>query len=209
MRNAVITIVGQKGSGKTTFAKILAAMAKRIVIVDRLFEYEDGEIFTNYERSLEHIARHWRGEFRTVIRYTQDEHWTLFFDFLAKLAHKCPALPVSLLVEEADFFASPHAIEPTLDYLYRYGRHFRINLISVARGDTDLHRSMIQNSDAFVVFRCRRFSHEMRQRFTAEDLQTIRGLDTLTPGAEPKQGKHYLVNPDDAKVSAIWKSAQT
>lgn len=210
MRNALVTITGQKGSGKTQMSNRLIAAAPRALILDRMYEYENGPIFTDYAESLKHIARHWRApQFRTVMRYIHDDDYKNFFRFLAETADRCPSLPVSVFVEEADFFMSPHMIDPGLSYLYRYGRHFRINLVTIARGDTDIHRDAVQNADAFVVMRSRKFSREMREKFDAEELERIRELDTLTPDVEPVKGTHYLTYPDDVDPFDLWRKVQT
>lgn len=208
MRNAVITIVGQKGSGKTTFAKALAALSTRHVIIDRLWEYEEGDIMTNYEHALERLAQLWRRDFRIVVRFRQDQFYSEYFHFLAEVSDRCPFRPVSVTVEEADFFMSPHKIDPHLSYLYRYGRHFKINLISIARGETDIHRDAVANADCFVVFRSHRFSTEMRERFEKEDLQRIRELETLVPGTTPEKDVHYVTYPANVDPFAMWKAVQ-
>lgn len=210
MRNTLLTIVGQKGSGKTQMSKHLSAIAPRLIVIDRLFEYDDGEVFTDYKLALQYLARYWRApSFRAVVRFTQDDEYKNFFRYLAEISDRCPSLPISVIVEEADFFMSPHMIDPGLSYLYRYGRHFRINVVSIARGDTDIHRDAVQNADAFVVMRSRKFSREMREKFTADELEVIRDLQTLEPGTAPVKGTHYLTYPDDADPFDLWRKVQT
>jgi hypothetical protein len=208
MYNAVVTIVGMKGSGKSTFTKTLIAPTPRAIIIDRLFEYEDGEIYTSYENAIQRLGALWRQDFRIIVRFRKDWHYREYFRYLAELSDRAPARPVGLVVEEADFFMKPQFIEPNLSYLFRYGRHFKISLISIARGETDLHRDAIQNADSFVVLRCNRFSKEMRERFDDEQLQVIRKLDTLTPGMSPVKGKHYMTYPDSVDPFELWKGVQ-
>lgn len=210
MRNCVVTVVGQKGSGKTTLAKLLIASAPRAVIIDRLFEHEGDFVTANCEDALDYLATNWRGQFRLVARFNQDEHYALLFRYLSYTTQKIPAQPISVLIEEEDFFASPASIEPTLDYMYKYGRHSRINLLGVARGDTDLHRSIIGNSDCLISMRMHKFSKEMREKFDASELENLRRMETLTPNLTPIKGTHYLVYPDTPEKSvdpfALWRS---
>jgi hypothetical protein len=209
VRNALVTITGQTGSGKSQITTRLIAMTPRVIILDRMFEYESAPIITDYDKSLQYLALNWRApNFAVSLRYTQDEHYKNFFRYLAELSDRCPSLPVSVVVEEADFFMSPHMIDPGLSYLYRYGRHFRINIITIARGDTDIHRDAVQNAHAFVVMRSRKFSREMREKFDVEELERIRELQTLTPGVTPEKGVHYMVFPDDADLFELWRTAQ-
>lgn len=209
MRNALITIVGMKGSGKSTLSTLITADTTRLVTIDRMLEHEDGEVFMSYEKAVERLGELWRKDFRLIVRFREDLHYREYFRYITELSDRCPNRPTSLKVDEADFFMKPQFIEPTLSYLYRYGRHLRVNLISIARGETDMHRDAIQNADSFVVLRCNRFSKEMRERFDDEQLQTIRGLDTLTPGITPVKGQHYMTYPDHIDPFELWKGVQS
>jgi len=207
MRNCIITITGQKGSGKTSFAKQLAKKCSRLIVVDRMVEYE-GDTFSNFDDAIDYLAVRWYGDCAAIIRFDNDLYYRELFRFLFYAASRCPTKPTSVIVEEADFFCSPHAIEPNLEALFKYGRHRHINLVSIARGDTDLHRSVLNNSDCIVSFRARKFSRDMRERFTADELERVQSLETLTPEMEPKNGVHFLVYPPDTDPLALWEEAQ-
>lgn len=203
----MLTILGQKGAGKTTFARWLLAQTPRAVVVDRFLEYE-GAVTGSYDAALDYLAANWRGQFRLVCRFTSDLYYREMFRFLTYTAEKAPTLPISLIVEEADFFARTHYIEPSLHTAYNYGRHWDINLISVARVDTALHRDVIHCSDVLVVFRTRKFNADMRERFSQEELQRLIHLEQLVPGVAPVKGKHYLTYPADDDPVQAWLSCQ-
>lgn len=211
MRNCVGTILGQKGSGKSTIAKLLMAKVPRAIIIDRMFEH-DGVIFTDAGRALDYLAQNWRGHFRAVCRFRTDEAYSILLRYVTQTADRCPTLPFSILNDEADKMSSSTWIEPGLDYLYNYGRHYRINLLAVARGDTDLHRSIIGNSDFVIAMRMHKFSKEMREKFDDAERQSLRGMETLTPGTEPVKGTHYLLYPDTPDKSinpfGLWDASQ-
>lgn len=207
MRNAVLTVLGQKGAGKTTFTRYLLSKTTRAVVVDRFLEYE-GVTAARLEPAVDYLAVNWRGPFRLVCRFTSDLHYRELFRFVDYTAQRCPTLPLSLLIEEADFFARTNYIEPSLGSLYAYGRHWAISLLSVARLDTNLHRSVIGNSDVLVCFRTRKLSGDMRERFTSADQQRLLHLETLRPGVEPQKGRHYLTFPEDEDPVAVWIGAQ-
>lgn len=213
MRNCVITIVGQKGAGKTQMARRLADQSPRLVIIDRLLEHEGTLVTTSAPKALGYLAENWRGDFRLVCRFRTELAHAAMFRYLAYTAQRCPTLPVSLMVEECDFFSNAHGMEPTLDYLYRYGRHARINLLAIARNDTDLHRSILSNTDALIAMRVHKFSKEMREKFDAQELSKIRGLTTLTPGVAAVKGTHYYVYPDSKEHPndpfKLWAECQT
>jgi len=203
----VLTVLGQKGAGKTTYARWLLERTPRAVVVDRFLEYP-GAVTGKFNDAVDYLAANWRGPFRLVVRFTDDLHHRELFRFLAVTARRCPTLPIGLVIEEADFFCRPTFIEPTLDALYRYGRHYRLNLLSVARGDTDLHRAALQASDCLVVFRSRKFSGDMRERFAGAELQAVQRLESLVPGAVPEKGRHYLTFPPEEDPAALWAAAQ-
>lgn len=207
MRNCVLTVLGQKGSGKTSFTRWLVQQTPRVVVVDRFLEY-GGAVTGSFNDAVDYLAARWRSPFKLVCRFVDDIHHREMFRFLAVTMRRAPTTPIALVVEEADFFATPHYMEPTLEALFRYGRHYRLNLLTVARGDTDLNRNITGNSDVLVVFRSRRFSRDMRERFTAEDLQRLAHLESLTPGAVPEKGKHYLTFPAEEDPVALWRSCQ-
>lgn len=209
MRNCTLTIVGQKGSGKTTFARQLAALSPRVIVIDRFFEYP-GAVATDFAAAVDYLAANWRSRFKLVCRFSNDLYHREMFRYLIVTARRCPTLPIALVLEEADFFADPAGIEPTVAYLYKYGRHWRLNLIAVARGDTDLHRLIVNNTDCLVAFRQRKFSANMRAMFHSEDLQRIMRLETYSPLVRglPEKGRHFLTYPDDADPVALWKTAQ-
>lgn len=206
MRNCTLTILGQKGSGKTTFARLLLVRTPRAVVVDRFQEY-DGAAVSSFPAALDYLAANWRGRFRLACRFYQDLHHRELFRYIILTARRCPTLPIALLIEEADFFADPHGIEPVVDYLYKYGRHWQLNIVSIARGDTDLHRSIINNTDCFIIFRQRRFSGNMRNLFAPSDLAHLPSLETLTPNVTPEKGVHFLTYPPEADPFALWAAA--
>lgn len=203
MKNCILTITGQKGSGKTSLTKLLAQQATRVVIVDRMVEY-DGFLADGFVGAIDYLALHWTTDFRLVCRFTSDLYHRELFRFLFYATERVPTNQIAVIVEEADFFCSPHGIEPTLDALFKYGRHRRINLVAVARGDTDLHRSVLNNSDCIVAFRQMKLSRDMRERFTADELESITQLQTLTPNDKPIKGTHYLTYPRDADPFQLW-----
>jgi len=211
MKNCTITILGSKGSGKTQFSLRLRKDCQRLIVLDRLMEHEGGFVTSNPEAAVDFLANNWRGKYTLVTRFRSEVATGLFLRYLATTAERCQTLPVALLVEEADFYARPQGIDPGLAALYNYGRHFNVNVIAIARGDTDLHRTIIQNSDVIVACRMQKFSTEMRERFNGNEIDSIRRLQTITPAVTPVKGKHYMLYPDDdgrLDVFKLWKNAQ-
>jgi hypothetical protein len=212
MRNCTVTILGSKGAGKTQLSRRLLKPCSRLIVLDRMMEHEEGDLITsNPEIAVNFLADNWRGKFKLVTRFRSDVATGLFLRYVVTTAERVRSLPISIDVEEADFYARPQGIDPGLAALYNYGRHFNVNVMAIARGDTDLHRTIINNSDMIVCCRMQKFSAEMRERFDADQIDRIRRLLTITPAVTPKKGEHYLLYPDDdgaADVFKLWKNAQ-
>lgn len=207
-RNCIITITGQKGSGKSSLAKHLGKRSPRIIIIDRMAEY-DGVTYSQPGPCVDAIASGWfQPSMRIVARFRSDTAHATLFAFIRECADRCPGPPLSVVVEEADFFATPMAINQDLYDLVAYGRHWSINLIFVVRGDTDTHRIIRNCSDGIIAMRQYRLSADMRERFTATEVQQIIGLTTYTPDSEPVLGTHYLTFPAQFDVVAEWAKAQ-
>lgn len=212
MRNCAITIVGQKGAGKSQLSRRLVLKSARLITLDRLMEYDGTLVTSNPETAIDYLAHNWRGGFHLVTRFRSDTATGLFLRYLAVTAERCPTLPISLRVEEADFYSRPQGIEPALGHLYNYGRHASINLLAIARYDASLHQTMLNNADFLVALRMHKFSAEMREKFTAEQIRMIRGLKTIEPDTVAEKNVHYCVYPDSeespADIFAAWNAHQ-
>lgn len=204
MNNCVLTITGQKGSGKTTFAKSLVPLCPRRIVVDRLLEWENGQPFRKLDPAIDYLVTHWFDrELAVTIRFRTDYEHTLFFEFLRTSLdiEAAPLPPPTLLcIEEIDFFARPNSIDPWLRDLYNYGRHWNLSLIGLVRRDTGTHPDVTGASDAIAAFRQHKFSADMRDKFTGEQLAQIMRLETLTPGVAAQNGKHYLTHPENSQI---------
>ena len=125
-------IFGKTGQGKSYLAQQLIKEEKRVVIIDPLFEYETGLVFYDFEDLINYYEEHKPETFKFICRFKTD----LEIDFLFKFCEVVKKLV--LVVEEAEIYISPQTRSSNFLRLVRYGRHYAISIIGVARRTAEL-----------------------------------------------------------------------
>lgn len=147
--NSIITILGRKGSGKTTLAMQIVKEHSRVVALDTMGQYQatKGDLAVTFNDGLALLVKtDERKTFRISIRLDETD------DYL-DILNVCYHVPNSLLViEEASFFCSPFVLPTELSRLIRYGRHRDISMIFISRRPSELHRDVTAQSDVVVSF---------------------------------------------------------
>lgn len=211
MKNVIVTITGQKGSGKTSFARFLLARTSSAVVLDRLgHDYTQGAIARDFESAADYfLARRFQNQ-RLICRFAHDPEWAgilrLVYESqkfgLKELGDKLP--PITVFIEEIDFFSNRAYIDPFVAQMYKYGRHYSINLVGIVRQDVETHPLVRANSDIIVAFRHIKLSVDFLRFFSSEDQVRLAGLEQYNPTLEPALGTHYLTYPPDSDVLAAW-----
>lgn len=209
MDNAVVTVTGQKGSGKSTFARYLLTLTPRAVVFDVLNkDYTHGVIARDFPSALEYFRRRRFDPLRLICRFYRTEEYQLMLRLIWEsqrigyrtLGNDLP--PLAVFVEEMDKFASTHSMLPELANLFKYGRHWYISVLGNVRYDASVHPEIRTNSDVIVAFRNIKMSTDFKRYFSDADL--IASLETLTPGDTPEPGRHFVTYPPDLDVVALW-----
>ena len=143
-QNLIIAVFGKKGSGKTTLVKNLIRQSKRLIVIDTLNEYNVGEIVY----SKENLFNQTRFEtFRIVYRPLSE----IDADFAFRL---CQHLEnVTIVVEEADNYATSNYLSEDFRYLIHYGRHYKVNIIVSCRQANRLRSDITAQSDYIISFK--------------------------------------------------------
>jgi hypothetical protein len=63
-----------------------------------------------------------------------------------------PVEPLTVLIEEADLRCSPQYMVPALDKLIRYGRHWGVSIVALARRPAEISRHLTAQADTIVSF---------------------------------------------------------
>jgi len=159
-QNLIITILGRKGSGKSTLTRELIAERPRVIILDAVGEYPDEqgyppktEVVWGIDDCLNALEEtEDRDKFRLSLRCYQREE---DLDLLDACFETKDCLVV---VEETWRLCTPYEIPDPLSKLVRFGRHHRIDQIYVSQRGSSIHRDLTAQSDLIVSFQ----QHEPR-----------------------------------------------
>jgi energy-coupling factor transporter ATP-binding protein EcfA2 len=127
----IITITGQRGSGKSTLVKQILPSKTRLLVYDTLGEYNAHGVVIN---NLPDLAKFWttthRGNFK-IIYQPLDPFGE--FDIICRLIFECGN--VCFCVEEIDSFISrsPAGLDYSFLNIVQRGRHKHIELIAITQ----------------------------------------------------------------------------
>lgn len=146
-RRKIILIFGRTGSGKSYLAKKLIEKFKRVIIVDKMFEYESETIFYSFNDLIEYYLKNIPNEFKFVCRFENDNDIELLFKFCWYVKN------LLLVVEESELYISPYQKQSEFLKLIRYGRHRAISIIAIARRVVELSNDVKANADEIISFK--------------------------------------------------------
>lgn len=151
--NWIASIFGQKGSGKSFLAKEIAAMERRVIVIDNLGEYDSLRVITGYEESIKALIEVEKmPEFKLALRTPSTELDLELIDLVFRMSH------LTLIVEETSRYVSPASLALPMEQLVRFGRHRAINQVYLARRPSEIHRDLTAQSDTITTF----VQHELR-----------------------------------------------
>lgn len=143
----VTLIFGKTGSGKSFHAKKLIKNFNRVVIIDALYEYENGIIFTSFDDLINYTIDFLPPRFTFICRFQSNEE----IEFLFKMCYQLGNL--LLVVEEAEIYISPYSKSSEFLNLVRYGRHRSISILGIARRTAELSIDLRAMVDKIISFK--------------------------------------------------------
>lgn len=170
--NLIVSVFGRKGSGKSTLARQIMAEHRRVVVIDYLGEYGEGQGFTVHEglEASVHALVRWQGKGRFALSLRVDDK----DDALRVLEVAWAMRGYMLVIEEASWLCSPSHLPVELSKFVRMGRHREISQLYVAQRPAMVHRDVTSQSDVIVSFQ----QHEARD---------IKFLEASTLGARARE----------------------
>lgn len=147
--NEIIFISGQRGSGKSYFAKTLTRSLPRCIIWDALGEYEaDHRIFDLDSLADFLIQDRDNPKFFHVAFDTIDAEGD-FPDFCRLVLARGD---LYVVIEELDMLSTPYSTPVEFARLIKYGRHYGIQLVGVSRRPAEVSRLFTSQASRFVTF---------------------------------------------------------
>ena len=143
--NRVVVIVGEKGSGKSTYAEEQFLNSRRAIVVDSQWEYMRGFCVQSKLHLVQYLKNNER--FRIVYRPLDDDG----IDYVCKVAMAKRRL--LLIVEEMGQYCSPNSISKPIKHVFARGRHSELDVIVTAHRFADLPRLITFNADEYILFR--------------------------------------------------------
>lgn len=206
MNNLNALLIGQTGSGKTSFAKYLLGRTPRAFVFDPRDDYDSAPPFYEFKPALDFYARHHRRPFHLIYR-GDPKTFVAWLDILFRVQRMHNDPPLGVFLEESSLYSSSHVIDQYLERIYTQGRRQRINIVTVTQRDTQIHPIIRANSHVWISLRQRKFSSDVKQVFTSDDLDKLPQLKTFTPmSGAPIEGVHYLSDIPDFPLVERWSS---
>jgi len=147
--NEIIFISGQRGSGKSYFAKKLAASLPRCLIWDSLGEYQADTRIYELEELGDFLTKDQQNPRLFTVAFDSYEP-DVTFPWFCRLALARGS--VYVVMEELDLLATPQYCPPDFARLIKYGRHFGIQLVGISRRPAEVSRLFTSQASRFVIF---------------------------------------------------------
>ncbi|MBU1122634.1 MAG: ATP-binding protein [Candidatus Omnitrophica bacterium] len=130
LTNSIITLVGKKGTGKTTHVKEILIKGKyeQIFVLDYLYE------FRNYA-TISQVSH----DGANIKRFCRDIVW-----------ENCDTRIKSVVIFDEIHLYGKNNFD--IDFLYRCGRHANLDIIATAQRFKDVHPLVRSQSNEFHVF---------------------------------------------------------
>jgi len=146
-----MTVVGQSGSGKSSFVDRYLKSLYRFILFDTAVEYEGYETFRDDLQGLyTYVDKNAGGSFKAVYQNVHDDALESF-EFCCNLA--LAVEDVHFIVEEVDVFADNRKPLPdAFKTMLKLGRHSGVSMILISQRPALMHTLIRSQSRHFVCF---------------------------------------------------------
>lgn len=154
MLNAIITVTGKKGSGKTTWLRAQVQRCRRALIADPEGKWPcDGRdvIVNSADELLAHLGA--LGATDPAVRFR-----VVYRDDIARMVVVAPALAFALknctlVCDEWAWFCTAQHCPKWLMRLIQFGRERRVNLVGTTRRPQEVSSMLFDQADLVLIFR--------------------------------------------------------
>lgn len=152
MQRKLILIFGKSGSGKTFLAKRIIEQFPRVIIFDKLHEY-DGDVATSFQEFLE-LEPDARSSYVISCRYLFDDldEIQLHYDYTARAVWEFGNC--LLVIEECEQFIDSYASNSNpINHLVSVGRHHGVSLLAIGRRPFEIAVKIRTQFTSIVTFK--------------------------------------------------------
>lgn len=140
-----IAILGQSGSGKTYLSQRVQSVFPRVVVIDFMQEYRDGDVVTSFQQFSEKLLEYKisrRKRFRIIFQFPPEtEDFSFLCDQILKTCYTAGNLLV--VIEEVQNYSHPHNLPHWLRTSLLTGRHKNIAMIFTTQRPGELHKTIL------------------------------------------------------------------
>lgn len=189
--NLIVTVLGRKGSGKTTLARKISHEYERVIAFDWVGEFgtEDRfELVAGLREGADALVKaSGRKRYRVSIRGLTREETYRLFAVASKLKRAL------LIVDEASNYCSAAFLPDEIATLVRYGRHNELSQLYIARRPSEVNRELTAQSDLVVTF----------QQQEPRDLEYLRALMGKVGDRARELGRYQIIAGGDLSKAPL------
>lgn len=198
MKNYHLIILGKTGFGKTSMARMVAAVCPRLLVLD--FDNDPiwnsiGTTIRSPTQAAQFFMDHWRDDFQVVLRFQEIADYYTYLQGVYYLQDKEDLGPLAIIMEEAGLFSGSYNIQEELENVIVRGRRKNISVVSIAQETTQINPTVRGQAATMVFFRMGRFSSDLKEQLNPEEMRTMQRLEALDPMTRPEYGRHYVTVP--------------
>lgn len=208
-----VLVTGRTGSGKTSLVRTMTYSTPRVIYLDILGDYTDGEVISDFRTATRYYMDRRGSDFRIIFRgkgraQVDREAMLSFLRLVQRVQSEENGRekPVGIVLEESGVYSTSYELPDILHDLYLYGRRWGVALLTVVQRDVQVHPIVRANSQLVVSMSNLKLSSDLAQFF---DLSEIATLDVYNTHAQPKlypvYGKHYVTYPPDIDPVGYWE----
>lgn len=145
--NHVTTVLGHRGSGKSTWLSRNLDSYEPFILIDPLVDqrFQDMRVYRINDVS-EGFRFFKEGNPRRVCISPNLQ----CFDFFCGVALAKRGMTV--VIDEVDNYTTSYFVSPNFDKMLRYGRHRQTNIVMVARRPKDINKLLRSQTTRFIIF---------------------------------------------------------
>lgn len=200
----MITVMGQRGAGKSSWVKAFVFSLSRVLIFDPMGEYTDSNLtkIDDLGELFRFLALHKDTFFQVAFSPEKDSLFDtvcrVFPESIQEYESGAALDSVWFVIEEVDIHASPQKISEPLSRLVRRGRHYGVSLLFTTRRPAEMNRILDTQSNRFVCFKMIGANEYNYMRSVigeaAADLQGLNTLEFIEYDGEIRRGR-VVVHP--------------